>query len=54
MVDLQRVDMGISMCHFEMTAAELGLAGQWRVEAPDIGPLPELTGYVASWTVTVK
>lgn len=49
MADLQRVDMGIAMCHFEMTAFDLGLAGQWRFEEPDIGPLPEQTSYVASW-----
>jgi hypothetical protein len=49
MADLQRVDMGIAMCHFEMTAFDLGLAGQWRFEEPDIGRLPEQTSYVASW-----
>jgi hypothetical protein len=27
--DLQRVDMGIAMCHFELTARELGLEGRW-------------------------
>ncbi|MFZ2632204.1 MAG: nitroreductase family protein [Desulfosalsimonadaceae bacterium] len=53
MADLQRVDMGIAMCHFEMTAAGLGLAGKWRFEEPDIGHLPEQTGYVASWAAAV-
>jgi hypothetical protein len=49
MADLQRVDMGIAMCHFEMTAVDLGLAGQWRFEEPDVGKLPDQTSYVASW-----
>ncbi len=49
MADLQRVDMGIAMCHFEMTAVDRGLDGQWHFEEPDIGNLPEQTSYVASW-----
>ena len=27
--DLQRVDIGVAMCHFELTAREQGLAGEW-------------------------
>jgi len=27
--DLQRVDMGIAMCHFELSCRELGFAGSW-------------------------
>lgn len=47
--DLQRVDMGIAMCHFELTARELGLSGQWVVRPPSV-PLPDsLTGYSATW-----
>jgi len=50
-VDLQRIDMGIAMCHFELTARELGLAGAWETldPQPDVGPLPDGTGYVISW-----
>lgn len=28
--DMQRIDMGIAMCHFELTAAELNLKGKWQ------------------------
>ncbi|MBM3131715.1 MAG: nitroreductase [Chloroflexi bacterium] len=35
-VDLQSIDMGIAMCHFELTAIELGLAGKWETRKPDI------------------
>jgi hypothetical protein len=49
MADLQRVDMGIAMCHFEMTAVDLGLTGQWYFEEPDIGQLPDQTSYIISW-----
>jgi len=48
--DLQRLDMGIACCHFELTARELGLAGKWeRLEPPPRLELPERTTYVASW-----
>ncbi len=30
-VDLQRIDMGIAMCHFELGAGETGLNGTWEV-----------------------
>lgn len=47
--DLQRLDMGIAMCHFELSAREMGLKGEWLVEdgldhSPDA-----LTTYVVSW-----
>ncbi len=49
MADLQRIDMGIAMCHFEMACEEQGLAGSWEIKQPDIGPMPGLTEYLASW-----
>jgi len=44
---LQKVDMGIAMCHFELAAREIGLGGSWKVlsGAPD---RPSLV-YLASW-----
>ena len=47
--DLQRVDMGIAMCHFELVARERGLAGSWVVRDPGI-PLPgKDTEYTVTW-----
>lgn len=47
--DMQRLDMGIAMCHFALTAKELGLNGQWIVEEGlDKTPRPE-TEYIVSW-----
>jgi hypothetical protein len=47
--DLQRVDLGIAMCHFELVAREQGLAGSWDVRDPGI-PLPGKDAkYVATW-----
>jgi len=34
--DLQRVDIGIAMSHFELSALELGLSGKWVIENPGI------------------
>lgn len=49
LADLQRVDMGIAMCHFELAARELGLAGQWIVDEPDLPKPGETTEYVVTW-----
>lgn len=47
--DMQRLDMGIAMCHFDLAARELGLEGRWVVADPGIRTPGELTIYTASW-----
>jgi hypothetical protein len=47
--DLQRVDMGIALCHFELAAAELGLAGRWRIRTPSPVPPDGQTEYSFTW-----
>ena len=47
--DLQRVDMGIAMCHFELTARELGLDGYWEVNSKQITIEDSTVEYIASW-----
>ena len=47
--DLQRLDMGIAMCHFELTAKELGLRGGWVVEEGLDKHPDALTEYLVSW-----
>ncbi len=53
LADLQRVDMGIAMCHFDLVARERGLSGGWVVDPPAPGETGEggRAGleYVASW-----
>lgn len=48
-VDLQMIDMGIAMCHFELSARELGASGKWGI----LQPGPELRHrneeYIVSW-----
>ena len=47
--DMQRIDMGIAMCHFELMARDHGLDGRWEMGAPDIEISDELTEYTVSW-----
>ena len=46
-IQLQNVDMGIAMCHFELAARELGLAGEWCAKDPQSqkGDME----YIVSW-----
>ena len=47
--DLQRVDLGIAMCHFALVARESGLDGRWVVEDPGLAlPGPGIE-YTATW-----
>jgi hypothetical protein len=47
--DMQRIDMGIAMCHFELMARDHGLDGHWEINAPDIGKTDEFSEYTVSW-----
>lgn len=51
LADLQRIDMGIAMCHFELSAVELGLQGTWSVVEPDIPNTPPNFEYIASFMI---
>jgi nitroreductase len=47
--DLQRVDMGIAMCHFALVARQNGLDGTWSVADPGLAlPGPGIE-YTATW-----
>lgn len=47
--DLQRVDLGIAMAHWALTAGEAGLPGKWVIEEPAPQGSDRLTRYVVSW-----
>ena len=49
LADLQRVDMGIAMCHFELTVREMGLFGEWVLSEQSIEKPDELTEYIVTW-----
>ena len=42
------IDMGIAMCHFELSAVELGLAGKWEQMDSSFTGIDNLQ-YVVSW-----
>lgn len=48
--NIQRVDLGIAMCHFEMALQELGIKGRWVVENPQINAAEiQNLHYTVSW-----
>lgn len=49
-MDLQRIDMGIAMCHFELTAKEAGLSGKWEPAGPFSFPVPKEMEYSVTWS----
>lgn len=51
-IDLQEIDMGIAMAHFEVTCDYLGLKGNWMVSNPNIIAADELH-YIVSWVPEV-
>lgn len=48
--DIQKIDMGIALCHFELAAKERGLDVSFEISDPGI-PKPEKTEYIASYAV---
>jgi nitroreductase len=49
--DIQRIDMGIAMCHFELAARALGLRGEWLKREPAIEKPDDLTEYCITWSM---
>jgi hypothetical protein len=49
MADLQRVDIGIAMCHFELAARERQSGGRWVVEPPRQDAASAKWEYTATW-----
>ncbi len=49
LADLQRLDVGIAMCHFALTVEDLGLPGKWTIADPGVETLNENTLYIATW-----
>jgi nitroreductase len=47
--DMQRIDIGIAMCHLEFSLTEAGVQGRWDVAEPDVKPLNDSTEYIVTW-----
>ncbi len=50
LADLQRIDMGIAMAHFEWTAQALSLSGKWKRGDPGLQLTDPGVEYILSWT----
>lgn len=50
--DIQRVDIGIALCHFHLGAIEKNLSGEIKQLDPGINK-PELADYICSWVKSV-
>ncbi|MDR2009690.1 MAG: nitroreductase family protein [Bacteroidales bacterium] len=44
-IDLQKVDIGIALCHFKIGVKELSLNGKWHISDPGVGEWE----YIISW-----
>lgn len=49
LADMQRIDMGIAMCHFALAAGEAGLAGNWQVSQPAVDLADNVAEYIITW-----
>jgi nitroreductase len=49
--DIQRNDIGIAMCHFELVAGEMGLNGKWNTKKPEIPTGENSFEYIVSWNI---
>lgn len=49
--DMQRIDMGIAMCHFELTLKEAGILGNFKRCEPNIKVPNDNIEYIISWTM---
>jgi nitroreductase len=47
--DLQRVDIGIAMCHFALAAEEESLKGMWQVNDPHLKGIADKMDYIVTW-----
>ena len=48
--DIQKIDMGIALCHFELAAKECGVDAAFELSDPSL-PVPEGMAYIASFVL---
>lgn len=49
--DIQKIDMGIAMCHFELTAKESKLKGEWQFDKSLSVNSENNAEYIISWKI---
>jgi len=50
---MQKIDMGIALCHFELMAKELGICTEFIIQDPNI-PSKNGVEYIASYKFTLN
>lgn len=48
--DIQRIDMGIALCHFELAARELGMTASFEIADPDLGTADDIR-YIGTFEI---
>ena len=48
-LNYQKLDIGIAMCHFELTMHNFEKDGNWKTSPPEIDYDQNIYHYVASW-----
>lgn len=48
--DIQKIDLGIALCHFELAAAQCGLQVSFEISDPGLAAAEDIE-YIASWIV---
>ncbi|WNF38227.1 nitroreductase family protein [Bacillaceae bacterium IKA-2] len=49
--EMQRIDIGIAIAHFELSCKEVAIEGKWLIDDPKLELPNEHTEYVISWEV---
>lgn len=50
--DIQKIDVGIAMYHFDAAARESGLEGRWDTQAAPMVKVPKGMEYIISWVAS--
>lgn len=49
-IDLNRIDIGIAICHFDLSCKDLGISGRFIKKNPEIESNKEELKYIITWT----
>ncbi|WP_410512753.1 nitroreductase family protein [Paenibacillus sp. BR2-3] len=50
--EMQRIDIGIAACNFDLVRYELGIKGSWVINDPQLNVKDQHTEYIASWSLS--
>ncbi|MNP61272.1 Nitroreductase family protein [compost metagenome] len=50
--EMQRIDIGIAACNFELACKELGIPGVWTMRDPQLGVIDQHTEYMLSYKLS--